>query len=82
MELTKHAAQAMTERVIALEWVEKAVTEPELRIPDPNDPDLERFFRRVPERGDKVLRVVVNTHAVPWRVITTFFDRTMRGGTS
>ncbi len=44
MELTKHAAQAMTERVIALEWVEKAVTEPELRIPDPNDPDPDASF--------------------------------------
>ncbi len=42
MELTKHAAQAMTKRVIALEWVEKAVTEPELRIPDPS-PDYSGF---------------------------------------
>lgn len=66
MEFTKQAVQAMTEREIALEWLEHAVAEPDLRVRDPNDPELERFFRRVPERDDHVLRVVVNTHAVPW----------------
>jgi hypothetical protein len=69
----------MQERLIPKEWVELAVTEPALRSPDPNDPEVERFFRRIPERGDRVLRVAVNTEVVPWRVVSVFFDRSRRG---
>ena len=69
----------MQERGISLEWVERVVASIELREPDPNDPDVERFFGRVPERGDRVLRVAVNTRVFPWRVVSVFFDRGMRG---
>ena len=60
-------------------WVELVVTEPGLRMSDPNDSEVERFFRRIPEYGNRVLRVAVNTHVAPWRVVTVFFDRSMRG---
>lgn len=78
LELTQHAIDAMNERLIALEWVEDAVSEPELRTPDPADPELERFYRRIPPRDDRVLRVVVNTRFAPWRIVSVFFDRRMR----
>ena len=73
-----HARVAMSERVIPAEWIERIVSEPELRIDDPNDPELERFFARVPERDGRVLRVVVNTRVMPWKVVSVFFDRRMR----
>ncbi len=79
LEYTRHAVQAMAERMIPREWVESAVAQPALRTSDPNDPEVERFFRRTPERGDRVLRVAVNTRVVPWRVVSVFFDRSMRG---
>ena len=79
LEYTRHAAQAMKERMIAEEWVELTVAEPTLRASDPGDPEIERFFRVIPERGNRVLRVAVNTHVVPWRVVSVFFDRNMRG---
>ena len=79
LEYTRHAAHAMAERRIPENWVEAAVTEPSLRTPDPNDPEVERFFRRIPEYGDRVLRVAVNTGVTPWRVVSVFFDRSMRG---
>ena len=69
----------MAERMISAAWVERTVGAPELRAPDPNDSDVEQFFRRVPERGGRVLRVAVNTGVVPWRVVSVFFDRGMRG---
>ena len=47
----------MEERMIPIEWVESTVSEPALRTADPNDPEVERFFRRILERGDRVLRV-------------------------
>ena len=74
-----HARVAMSDRVIPTEWVERVVSEPELRIDDPNDPELERFFARAPERDGRVLRVVVNTCVIPWKVVSVFFDRRMRG---
>ena len=79
LEYTRHAAHAMEERKITKDWVETVVTEPSLRTPDPNDTEVERFFRRIPERGGRVLRVAVNTRVAPWRVVSVFFDRSMRG---
>ncbi len=76
---TEHARVIMAERAIVAAWVERVVTAPGFRTPDPNDPEVERFYGRVPERGGRVLRVAVNTRAKPWRVVTVFFDRKMRG---
>ncbi len=79
LEYTRHAAHVVDERMIPRDWVESAVAEPAVRSSDPDDPDVERFFRRIPERGDRVLRVAVNTRVAPWRVVSVFFDRSMRG---
>ena len=77
---TLHALDVMERRGIRLEWVERAVAAPEQRTRDPYDGAVERFFSRVPERGGRVLRVAVNTESDLWRVVTVFFDRSMRGG--
>ena len=79
LELTQHAIRMMAERNIPEEWIRVTVVAPALRIPDPNDPEVERFFRRIPENGDRVLRVAVNTTVIPWRVVSVFFDRGMKG---
>ena len=79
LDYTRHALHAMEERMIPKDWVETVVTEPAMRTSDPNDAEVERFFRRIPEHGDRVLRVAVNTHVAPWRVVSVFFDRSMRG---
>ena len=79
LNYTRHAVHAMEQRMIAIEWVESTVEEPDLRTADLNDPEVERFFRRIPERDGRVLRVAVNTHVAPWRVVSVFFDRSMRG---
>ena len=79
MDYTIHAENALTEREIPKEWIERTVSAPELRTPDPEDPLVERFYKNIPEMENRVLRVAVNTHASPWRVVTAFFDRDMRG---
>ena len=76
---TLHARQVMEERGILSEWVERAVAAPERRTRDPYDEAVERFYIRVPERDGRVLRVAVNTDSDRWRVVSTFFDRAMRG---
>ena len=77
--LTKHAERAMAERQIPVEWMEQTLTEPESRLPDPHDPSVERRFRRIPEFGNRVLRVAVNTAVEPNRVVSVLFDRKMKG---
>ena len=62
-----------------MEWVKRTVQKPELRQPDTNDSQVERFFRRIPENGERTLRVVANTQVAPWRVVSVFFDRRKRG---
>ena len=78
-ELTKHAKKVLAEREIPLEWMERTLVEPELRQPDPDDAAVERRFRRIPEFGNRVLRVAVNTAVEPNRVVSVFFDRKMKG---
>ena len=81
MELryTVHALLMMDERDIPPEWVDRVIGSPSLRLPDPKDPEVERFFGRIPEFGNRALRVAVNTSATPWRVVTVFFDRAAGG---
>lgn len=78
LQYTRHALQAIEERRIQLNWVEETITKPELRTNDPEDEELERFYKRIPEYGDRVLRAVVNTRESPWRVVSAFFDGRMR----
>ena len=79
LEFSEHAVRAMEERRILEEWVVRAVQEPILRAPDLNDSEIERFYCKIPEKEGRVLRVAVNIHVAPWRVVSAFFDRTMKG---
>jgi len=78
-QITKHALKALEEREIQIEWMELTLASPELVLPDPMDASVERRFRRIPEFGNRVLRVAVNTTVEPNRVVSVFFDRTMKG---
>ena len=76
---TRHAEIVMESREINAEWVNLAIETPEQRSLDPVGPSLERFFRSIPEKDGRVLRVVVKTSVAPWRVVSVFFDRSMKG---
>ncbi|HZU45408.1 MAG TPA: DUF4258 domain-containing protein [Terriglobales bacterium] len=78
-ELTEHAKKVVAEREIHIEWVAQTVAEPELRQPDPKDAAVERRYRRIREFGGRVLRVAINTRVEPPRVVSVFFDRSMKG---
>ena len=74
---SEHAASTLKDRRIEPVWVERTVEFPELTLPYAADPALEHLFRRIPERENRVLRVVFNRNES--RVITAYFDRSMRG---
>jgi hypothetical protein len=73
--LTGHARDALEKRQIQLEWLEKTLAAPEWTEKDMIDVELEHRLARIEEFGGRVLRVVVNAHAAPPRVVTAYFDR-------
>lgn len=78
-ELTEHARESLRKRaVIRQEWLERALSQPEMVEPDKVDPELEHRLARIDEYGGRVLRVIVNTTQNPLRVVTVYFDRAMR----
>ncbi|MBI4517206.1 MAG: DUF4258 domain-containing protein [Deltaproteobacteria bacterium] len=77
--LTAHAKRVLAEREIRLDWLERTLNDPVLRRPDPDDTSIERLYRPIPEFGGRVLRVAVNSTVAPARVVSVFFDRSMRG---
>ena len=76
--LTAHAQDAILERNLDRNWVEKTVSEPEWHYPDPYRPGVERRFRVIPEFGGRVLRVACLETADEIRILTVFFDRDAR----
>jgi len=76
--LTKHAAHMCRERRIATEWIGRALRQPLWTEPDRRDRRLRHALLPIVERGDRILRVVYDPSAKPWRVVTVFFDRQAR----
>lgn len=75
---TAHAHLVMAERELADEWVERTVRVPEWREPDPADPAVERRFRTVPERENRILRVACVESDTDIRILSAFLDRGAR----
>lgn len=75
---TAHAATAIRERELTADWVEQTVRKPEWTLADPDRPGIERRFRRIPEFGDRILRVAILESAAEIRILTAFFDRKAR----
>ena len=79
-ELTEHAKESLQKRTnIRLEWLEQAIAMPHRIEPDRIDPNLEHRLLRIDEFDGRVLRVVMNANVKPPRIITVFFDRSLRG---
>ncbi len=65
----------MAARVISREWVARILMAPTVVEPDSEDPALRHALGRIPERQDRVLRVVYNQSVTPWRIVTVYLDR-------
>jgi hypothetical protein len=71
-----HFGDMLKERGIAPEWAERTRTEPD-RTEDRDD-GTRHFIKRIPEFGNRWLRVVVNVTETPEKPVTAFFDRRLR----
>ena len=77
MEDSIHFRDMLNERGIEREWINRAVQEPD-RIENSED-GTRHFIKKIPEFGNRWLRVVVNVVVSPDRFVTAFFDRRLRG---
>ena len=78
-ELTQHARDVLVKRKIKITWLEQVLTFPQRVETDVTDPMLEHRIAEISEYENRVLRVIINSHINPIRVVTLFFDRKIRG---
>ena len=76
--LSKHAGVSAEEREIPLESIRQTLEEPDLREADRRETGVELFYARIAACGNRVLKVVVNVQVDPWRVMSVYFDRSMK----
>ena len=76
MEDSVHFGDMLKERGIRREWADRAVSEPD-RTEEHAD-GTRHFIKRIPEFGERWLRVIVNVKSVPEIRVTAFFDRRLR----
>jgi hypothetical protein len=75
LRYSAHARAVMELRGIADEWVARVARSPERTEPDPAHAGSVLAFGRIPEFGNRLLRVVYQDANGERRVITAFFDR-------
>jgi len=78
IRLSKHAQEALDERKIAFDWVQRTLAAPDYSTVDPNDASLIRSFKAIDEAGGRVLRVVRRPDGTDILVVTVHFDRGAR----
>lgn len=76
--LSAHAQTVIAERGISLAWVRLTISDPDAEMKDRDDSALTHAIRAIPEFGNRKLRVIVNKAENPPRVITAYFDRTLK----
>jgi hypothetical protein len=76
IELSTHTKDMLIERQIPEEWVWRTIKSPDRKETGP-DKNL-HYFKAIEENENRVLRVIVNPHIEPERVVTVFFDRRLR----
>lgn len=70
-----HALDMCAKRGILKEWALKALFEPVRVEPDPNHKDRIRVWRRIPEFGGRMLRLVYEEEQEAVVIITVVWDR-------
>jgi len=46
---------------------------------DGADPTLQHAIGPISENGDRFLRAIYNPGTAPWRIVTAYFDRGLKG---
>ena len=75
-EFSTHALDMLIERGIPEEWVVRSLNSPDYT--EIGVDDNIHYIKAIPEFRGRIIRVVVNIHLTPARVVTFFFDRRLR----
>ncbi len=76
VRFSSHAWDMLRERNIPEAWVRGT-----MHAPDRTEVGVDHnthYIKAIPEHGGRFLRVVVNPHVTPKRIVTVFFDRRLR----
>jgi hypothetical protein len=76
IELSSHAIDMLAERNIPEEWVWRTINSPDRQ--ETGSDNNTHYLKAILENESRILRVIVNPHATPQRVVTLFFDRRLR----
>ena len=71
-----HFDDMLKERGISPEWVERTIGSPDTT--EDHKDGTRHFIKRIPEFGNRWLRVVANVKVTPEKRVTAFFDRRLR----
>jgi len=66
----------LKERRISSSWVEETLQNPDLV--EYKDDGTTHYIKKIAEYGNRWLRVIVNERESPSKLVTVFFDRTLR----
>jgi hypothetical protein len=74
LHFTLHAETVISERQLDRSWIELNVREPDWQETDPSGPPTEWRYRRIPQRDDRIMRVICLETTTEIRFITAFLD--------
>jgi hypothetical protein len=77
-QMTQHAADVASRRGIQADWIARTLDGPVRIEPDRRDPTLVHHVRHIEEFGGRALRVVFDPNVIPPRVVTVYFDRSVK----
>jgi len=75
-QFSEHAYDMLRERNIRETWVKLAIEDPERQ--ETMEDGTVHYIRAIEEYEGRYLRVVINPHVKPQRIVTVFFDRRIR----
>ncbi|WP_274599886.1 DUF4258 domain-containing protein [Chromatium okenii] len=67
--ISKHAEEMVRERGIDLAWLNMTLQTPDMFQCDQNDLTLIHVWRRIPEFGNRTLRVIYNRTKMPPHIV-------------
>ena len=76
VDLSGHFGDMLEERRIDRDWVQRTLVAPDET--EEHDDDTRHYIKRIPEFGNRWLRIVINIAKQPNKGVTAFFDRRLR----
>jgi len=76
VRFSSHALDMLQERNIPEAWVQRTLHAPD-RTEVGTDHNI-HYIKAIAEHGGRFLRVIVNPHVTPKRIVTVFFDQRLR----